>query len=301
MAKKSAVAQTKESVAEVKSESTEIAVLSASQIAAFMAGGENKRGNSGFPRLTINKSAEDADGNIIMDAKGKAIGSGNFAISSLGLYQKEILFQPLEVRYQYQKYTKDFKIESRTTMFTSDDWNKDPVDSTGTIRCGRPDKTGMALLGPTEQGEVRKNIPCFMHVFGLAFFDGGDPQGTPVDFRVSGGKFSTVSEALGSVKNIRNNLFRLRLVKDSKGNNVFFSVVMELVSDKTPAVTAHTIETLNSFLDYISSENEKVYDSYKNNLNKKIMNQGAKQFMADVMEADYTEIEPDLLDDEAPF
>lgn len=286
-----------------ESTSTELVTVSPDKLAWFEAQLQAKKTTKAnlFPRLGINKTAEDAEGNVIVDSKGVPLGSGTYAIDSLKLYQKEIKFQPFFVKYNFQKYTEDFKIASRTIFF--DDWGTQPIDSTGGIRCGRPDKKGMANYSEQDQEKYKKEVPCFMHVFGFAFFDGGNQHGELVDFRVAGGKFFAVSEGLKLAQDNPYALFDLSLVRDGKGKNIFYSINMTLSADKADS-SDYFIDSYRKSQDWVDAENEAVVAAHHKANQDKLRNTNAKNLMDNIVETTFEEVEEDdnawALNDDLP-
>lgn len=280
-------------------ENTALAIVSEEDAKAYFSESRSKKG-SGIPRLRINSSAEDADGNIITDAAGKPLGAGTFFVDGVDIYQKEILFVPVFQYSQYTKLTKEFKLECQTVYM--DGWDTEPLDSNGGLRCGRPSSQALAQLPADEQAEWKKNVPASLHVFGLAFFDEGPKEGIPVDFRVSGGKFAVVSEALKSVKEYRRYFFKLSLKRmtTSNGGNTYFELAMEKTKDKVQ-VTPFLIDTANLFNTYVEEANARIIESHKEAVSEEALNETTKDFMDNIINStEYTEVEPEL-NDEVPF
>ena len=278
-------------------ESTALAVVSQEELDAFY--NQNKKKVVGIPRLKINSRAEDSLGNVIVGTDGKPLGAGTFCVDGAEVFQKEIKFIPLLSYNQYTKLNSEFKLESATVYF--DDWGTEPLDSTGGVRCGRPYAKVLKAMTEDTQKEWKKEVPLNLHMFGLAFFEGGPEEGIPVDFRVSGGKYAAASKALQSVDRMNTHYFKLSLKRDSNGGTVFFNLIMEATGERvTP--TPYIIGVNNSFKAFIADANEKILEQHKAVAANRLVNASATDFMNSIVsDTDYTDITDPELNDEVPY
>jgi hypothetical protein len=276
-------------------ESTALATVTQEELDAFY--NQNKKKVSGIPRLKINSRAEDSLGNVIVGKDGKPLGAGTFCIDGAEVYQKEIKFVPLMAYNQYTKLNSEFKLESASIYF--DSWDAEPLDSTGGVRCGRPASKLLKNMDEATQKEWKKNVPLTLHMFGLAFFDGGPEEGIPVNFRVSGGKYAAASKAIQSVDRMNTHYFKLSLKRDSNGGTVFFNLIMEATGERvTP--TPFMISANNNFKTYITESNNKIIEQHKAAAANRLTNAAATDFMANIVsDVEYTDT--GYLDDEIPF
>lgn len=276
--------------------STAIATVTAEDIAAYQAESAKPKSGDGLPRLKIRSSAEDESGQIILGNDGKPLGGGAYYIDGYDVNQKEVRFLPMVRSYQYTKLTEDFKLDSSSIFFK--DWAREPLDSKGGVRCGRPAAKAMKKLDVATQDKWRKEVPCSMHVMGLAFFNGGPAEGIPVDFRVAGGKFAAVAEALDGVKDWNNNYFTLSTERDTNGGTVFYNVIMKSTGEKVQ-LTPFIISTLVGFNTYLNSYNDKIIEKHTQTTNDAYSNAQAEGVMSNIIEAkDYTEV---VLNSDLPF
>lgn len=262
------------------SESNALMTVSAEDIAAYYAESAKPK-HTGIPRLKINARAEDDSGTIILDTEGKPLGGGSFFVDGINAYQKEVKFIPMIKCYQYTKLTEDFKLDSATIYFK--DWNTEPLDSKGGVRCGRPDAKSLRKLGEVAQEEYKKQVPCSLHLFGLVFFDGGPGEGIPVDLRVSGGKFAAVSEALENTPQWNGRYFTLGTKRATNGGTVFYELIIRPTRDMiTP--TPFVIARLHDFNAYIKGYNESVIEKHQAAVNEGYSNAQAEGVMSNIID-----------------
>lgn len=255
----------------------------------------------GIPRLRINSTAEDAKGEIIIDAKGKPLGAGSWQLDGSTNYAKVIKFLPIMVRYQYTRLTKEFKLAAASIYFKDSEWNVEPLDSAGGVRCGRPSGKALKSLPLEKQNEWRKIVPADMHVFGLAFF-GDDKEGVPCDFKVRGNKFKTVSDVLKASEPYEAKYFELSLEKEVSGAVKYFNIRMEPIADASP--NEHILVTHKKFLEYVNDYNETVVTKHKQIRAEVSTNAATAKLMDSIIDSkDYADngVVEDLNDDFPEF
>ena len=155
-----------------------------------------------IPRLAINRTPEDDDGNQL------PVGHFYTYDSSIGqnVFGKPVTFRPFISAMQYMHYDADKgEYINRSIIFKS--WKEEAIDILGGTRCGKIPFKERSSLTP-EQLERQRTIRCYKLVYGLlSFEDGKTAQGNahkvanlPVLYRVTGTAFSPVSAALEQLK-----------------------------------------------------------------------------------------------------
>jgi hypothetical protein len=196
-----------------------------------------------IPRLAINRTPEDDDGNQLP--------VGHF-------YKGEYV--------------------NRSIIFKS--WKEEAIDILGGTRCGKIPFKERSTLTP-EELERQRTIRCYKLVYGLlSFKDGKTAQGKahsvenlPVLYRVTGTAFSPVSAALDQLKKRKklmfNCTFSLDTKRQKKGGNVFYIPEIGVNADTNLQLSDTDMETLKVFQESIDTENAEVVDAYNSAKTKK--------------------------------
>ena len=155
--------------------------------------GQDDGSNMGtnIPRLAINRTPEDDDGNQL------PVGHFYTYDSKIGqnVFGKPITFRPFISAMQYMHYDADKgEYINRSIIFKS--WKEEAIDILGGTRCGKIPFKERASLTP-EELERHRTIRCYKLVYGLLSFMGGktaqgnahDVSDLPVLYRVTGQRF----------------------------------------------------------------------------------------------------------------
>ena len=159
-----------------------------------------------IPRLAINRSPEDDDGNQL------PVGHYYTYDSKTGqnVYSKPVTLRPFISAMQYMHYDAvQGEYINRSIIFKS--WREEAIDILGGTKCGKIPFKERANLTP-EKLEEQRTIRCYKLVYGLLSFDKGvNSQGEsvtisnlPVLYRVTGTAFSPVSAALDQLNKRKN-------------------------------------------------------------------------------------------------
>ena len=233
--------------------------------------GQDDGSSSGvsIPRLGINRSPEDDDGNQL------PVGHLFAYDSSVGqnVFGKPVTFRPFISAMQYMHYDAvKGEYINRSIIFKS--WKEEAIDILGGTRCGKISFKERSNLTP-EQQEQQRTIRCYKLVYGLlSFKNGKTAQGNahkvanlPVLYRVTGTAFSPVSAALEQLKKRKKLMFNSTLSIDSKrqkkGGNVFYTPEISVNADANLKMSKEDMETLGVFQEIINKENTEVVDLYK--------------------------------------
>lgn len=221
-----------------------------------------------IPRLAINRSPEDDDGNQL------PVGHFYTYDSSTGqnVYSKPVTFRPFISAMQYMHYDAvKSEYVNRSIIFKS--WREEAIDILGGTKCGKIPFKERASLTP-EQLEEQRTIRCYKLVYGLLSFDKGvnskgettSIKDLPVLYRVTGTAFSPVSSALDLLNKRKKLMFNctlsLNTKRQKKGGNVYYTPDIMVNSDANLQLSDDNMETIKLFQESIEIENKEVIDLY---------------------------------------
>ena len=228
-----------------------------------------------IPRLAINRTPEDDDGNQL------PVGHFYTYDSSIGqnVYGKPITLRPFISAMQYMHYDAEKgEYINRSIIFKS--WKEEAIDILGGTKCGKIPFKERANLTP-EQLEQQRTIRCYKLVYGLLSFKNGktaqgndhNVENLPVLYRVTGTAFSPVSAALDQLKKRKklmfNSILSLDTKRQKKGGNVFYVPEIAVNADANLQLSDTDMETLKVFQESIDTENEEVSGLYNSAKTKK--------------------------------
>ncbi len=221
-----------------------------------------------IPRLAINRSPEDDDGNQL------PVGHFYTYDSSTGqnVYSKPVTFRPFISAMQYMHYDAvKSEYVNRSIIFKS--WREEAIDILGGTKCGKIPFKERSSLTP-EQLEEQRTIRCYKLVYGLLSFDKGvnskgettSIKDLPVLYRVTGTAFSPVSSALDLLNKRKKLMFNctlsLNTKRQKKGGNVYYTPDIVVNSDANLQLSDDNMETIKLFQESIEIENKEVIDLY---------------------------------------
>ena len=227
-----------------------------------------------IPRLAINRTPEDDDGNQL------PVGHFSTYDSNVGqnVYGKPITFRRFISAMQYMHYDAEKgEYINRSIIFKS--WKEEAVDILGGTKCGKIPFKDRSSLTP-EQLEQQRTIRCYKLVYGLLSFSNGktaqghahNVENLPTLYRVTGTAFTPVSSALDQLKKRRklmfNCTFSLDTKRQKKGGNVYYVPEIGVNADENLKLTDTDMETLKVFQESIDAENVQVIESYNKAKNK---------------------------------
>ena len=232
--------------------------------------GQDDGSNAGnnIPRLAINRTPEDDDGNQL------PVGHYYTYDSKVGqnVFGKPATLRPFVSATQYMHYDAEKgEYINRSIIFKS--WKEEAIDILGGTKCGKIPFKERSTLTP-EQLEQQRTIRCYKLVYGLlSFKDGKTAQGEPhvvenlpVLYRVTGTAFSPVTSALDQLKKRKklmfNCTFSLDTKRQKKGGNVFYVPEIAVNADANLQLSDTDMETLKVFQESIDVENAEVVDLY---------------------------------------
>ena len=232
--------------------------------------GQDDGSSSGIsiPRLGINRSPEDDDGNQL------PVGHLFTYDSSVGqnVFGKPVTFRPFISAMQYMHYDPEKgEYVNRSIIFKN--WKEEAIDILGGTRCGKIPFKERSSLTPEQLAEQR-TIRCYRLLYGILSFKGKKANGEdhevtnlPVLWRVTGTAFAPVGSALDQVNKRKKLMFTTTFSIDSKrqkkGGNVFYIPEISVNADANLEMSKEDMETLTVFQDIINTENAEVVELYK--------------------------------------
>jgi len=232
--------------------------------------GQDDGSSSGIsiPRLGINRSPEDDDGNQL------PVGHLFTYDSSVGqnVFGKPVTFRPFISAMQYMHYDPEKgEYVNRSIIFKN--WKEEAIDILGGTRCGKIPFKERSSLTPEQLAEQR-TIRCYRLLYGILSFKGKKANGEdhevanlPVLWRVTGTAFAPVGSALDQVNKRKKLMFTTTFSIDSKrqkkGGNVYYTPEISVNADANLQMSKEDMETLTVFQDVINTENTEVVDLYK--------------------------------------
>ncbi len=247
---------------------TNIKQMSNEQIMQAIGQDDGSSTGSNIPRLAINRSPEDDDGNQL------PVGHFYTYDSNVGqnVFGKPVTLRPFISAMQYMHYDADKgEYVNRSIIFKS--WREEAIDILGGTKCGKIPFKERSNLTP-EQLEQQRTIRCYKLVYGLLSFDKGKTsqgqdhsiENIPVLYRVTGTAFSPVTAALDLLKKRKklmfNCTFSLDTKRQKKGGNVFYVPEISVNADANLQLSDTDMETLKGFQESIDVENKEVIDLY---------------------------------------
>ena len=229
-----------------------------------------------IPRLAINRTPEDDDGNQL------PVGHFYTYDSNIGqnVFGKPVTFRPFISAMQYMHYDAvKGEYINRSIIFKS--WKEEAIDILGGTRCGKISFKERSNLTP-EQQEQQRTIRCYKLVYGLLSFKNGKTaqgkehsvENLPVLYRVTGTAFSPVSAALDQLKKRKklmfNTLLKIDTKRQKKGSNVFYVPEIAVNADANLQLSDTDMDTLKVFQESIDAENLEVAGLYNSAKTKKV-------------------------------
>ena len=254
---------------------TNIKEMSNEQIMQAIGQDDGSNMGTNIPRLAINRSPEDDDGNQL------PVGHFYTYDSNVGqnIFGKPVTLRPFISAMQYMHYDADKgEYVNRSIIFKS--WKEEAIDILGGTRCGKIPFKDRSTLTPQEL-ERQRTIRCYKLVYGLLSFNNGktaqgnahNVENLPALYRVTGTAFSPVSAALDQLKKRKKLMFNCTFTIDTKrqkkGGNVFYVPEIGVNAEENLQLSDMDMETLKVFQDSINEENTEVIAAYNKAKNSK--------------------------------
>ena len=247
---------------------TNINEMSQEQIMEAIGQDDGSSKGVNIPRLGINRSPEDDEGNQL------PVGNLFTFDSNVGqnVYGKPVTFRPFISAMQYMHYDPDkSEYVNRSIIFKN--WKEEAVDILGGTKCGKVPFKDRESLTPEQLAEQR-TIRCYRLLYGLLSFKGVKANGEehtvsnlPTLWRVTGTAFAPVGSALDQITKRKKLMFTTTLSVDTKrqkkGGNVYYTPEIAVNADAGLEMSKEDMETLGVFQEVITKENTEVIDLYK--------------------------------------
>jgi hypothetical protein len=252
----------------MKNEIANINNMSDEQIKQAIGQDDGSSSGTNIPRLGINRSPEDDDGNQL------PVGHLFTYDASVGqnVFGKPVTFRPFISAMQYMHYDPEKgEYVNRSIIFKN--WKEEAIDILGGVKCGKVPFKERPSLTPEQLAEQR-TIRCYRLLYGLLSFKGKKANGEdhtlanlPVLWRVTGTAFSPVGSALDQINKRKKLMFTTTFSIDSKrqkkGGNVYYTPEISVNADANLQMSKEDMETLSVFQDIINIENSEVVELYK--------------------------------------
>ena len=252
----------------MKNEIANINKMSDEQIMKITGQDDGSGNGINIPRLGINRSPEDDDGNKL------PVGHFFTYDSSVGqnVFGKPVTFRPFISAMQYMHYDPEkSEYVNRSIIFKN--WKEEAIDILGGVKCGKIPFKERPSLTPEQLAEQR-TIRCYRLLYGLLSFKGTKANGEdhtitdlPILWRVTGTAFAPVGAALDQMKKRKKHPFTCKFLIDSKrqkkGGNVYYTPEIAVDADANLEMSKEGVETLAVFKDIIDTENNEVVALYK--------------------------------------
>lgn len=243
-----------------------------------------------FAYLSVNRDADDADGNVL------PVGTFKLAHPTLGnIFAKTVVFRPFMNTYRYSKYDPELEKTVSRTIFFKSFGEKEIPDSAGGMKCGKVTGKAKNDLSDVEKVE-QKDIKCHRHLFGVVTMTGVDKDGKehvvdsqPAAMKLGGVNFMPIGEAMDALTKKKllmfNHEFNLSLRRDKNGATVFYHIIPEVDYSKRVDFTDTDMDVLNIFLSHVEHENQRIMDAWAK----------ARGLQPGVQEAEYAEVVDDVM------
>ena len=224
----------------------------------------------GLPRLSINHSTEDDDGN--------SIPRGFFMIRNSdgrSIFAPKVTYRPFVRTFMYSVWDNDLNQFGSQTIQSSS-MNDLFYDTSGGLKCGRlaPDRL-RTLDEHSPEAVLQKGIKCVQVLYGLVTIDEGqDAMGKPASIKdqesiwyVRGSSFIRISDSVKTLEAQRKlmptAIAELTTVKGKRGGNIYYGASAKTV--KFGKFTKDDQELLLRFFSAINSFNNGIMESHRTN------------------------------------
>ena len=224
----------------------------------------------GTPRLSINHSTEDDDGNqiprgfyMIRNSEGKSI------------FAPKVIYRPFVRTFMYSVWDNDSNSFGSQTI-QSRSMNDLFYDSTGGLKCGKLAPDVLKTLDEHSPDAVlQKGIKCVQVLYGLVSIpEGQDATGNPATIKdipcvwyVRGSSFMRISDWIKTIEAQRKLMptatAELTPVKGKRGGNIYYGASAKTIS--FGKFTKDDQKQLLDFFDTINSFNNGIMESHKTN------------------------------------
>ena len=268
---------------------TDLSKASLKEMMKFTGQADEGQEEVGLPRLSINHSSEDDEGN--------ALPRGYLAVrnpkTSEVVFGETAILRPFIRLFMYSAWDNEAEaFGSQTVQLNT--LNGVFYDSTGGERCGRLAKAEMDKLDANSpEYAVQKNVKCNQVIYGIAAANGINAKGEkasiqniPVVWYVKGVSFIPVSNFIRSLnkqkKPMWETVMRLTTAKNKKGANTFYGAIVQ--HEGNAQFTADDKALMEFFFKGIKGFNDSILKKYRDVI--KSTTKGVDKSLGDSLEGE---------------
>lgn len=194
-----------------------------------------------------------------------------------------VMFRPLIQTFKWQHYNFDENEMIVETIEVRDLFTEEPIDTNGTLRCGKPLSKNIAEEDKPKWADVKfsrimrglvtlnddvKNIPCVLYLKGRTL--------NPI-------QDIYLSKLKSKKKHMRDFFVKMTTKQEKKGNVKWYEFLYEPQWDTQIAVDQPTVETIKVFTDMINDKNKAVRDKYTEALRANNLDSSAIDALQDAL------------------
>ena len=194
-----------------------------------------------------------------------------------------VMFRPLIQTFKWQNYNFDANEMIVETIEVRDLFTEEPIDTNGTLRCGKPLSKNIA----EEDRPKWKDIKFSRIIRGLVTFN-DDVKNIPCVLYLKGNTLNAIqdeylSKIKSKKKHMRDFSVKMTTKQEKKGNVKWYEFVYEPQWDTQIAVDQPTVETIKVFTDMIDDKNKAIRDKYTEALRANNLDSSAIDALQDAL------------------
>ena len=243
-----------------------------------------------LPILKVNTKRKNAD--------GKKIPEGQFVVSGVDqeVYAEEVWIRPLSQTFQWLHFDSEEKKLAAKTIIVPN-FRVEPIDSRGTVRCGKPPSKVMRQLEPAEQKKY-SDIKCYRQVRALVSYEGKTATGAkatvenqPVILMLKGSNFSPfedeVVKRMPQGRNLYDFWTKVTTEERENGSVVYWVMHFEPDLGNPVPLDRETMDSMYHIADMINAENTSVISQHKEALRESAVDEAASDAIDVSLEEDF--------------
>tara|TARA_X000001036_G_scaffold251314_1_gene234015 strand:- start:1367 stop:2200 length:834 start_codon:yes stop_codon:yes gene_type:complete len=246
--------------------------------------GSQKQDGISFPILKVNYSKIDKNNNKVT--------KGVFTINHPdgNLYAESVWFRPLLQTFKWQNYDFDNNEMIVETIEVRNIFTEEPIDSKGTLRCGKP----TAKLMTEKDKEKFKNVSFSRIVRGLIKAEMKDAKGKthsienlPVVMFLKGSNRDGIENEyfrkLPSGEHMRDHWVNMKIEERSNGSVDYYVIHYVADMDERLVMNQPTVETIQVITNQIEEKNKAIRDQYTEALRNNNLDNSAIDALQDAL------------------
>ena len=243
-----------------------------------------------LPILKVNTKRKNAD--------GKKIPEGQFVVTGADeeVYAEEVWIRPLSQTFQWLHFDSEEKKLAAKTIIVPN-FRTEPIDTRGTVRCGKPQSKVMRQLEPAEQKKY-SDIKCYRQIRALVTYEGKTATGKkstvenqPVILMLKGSNFSPfedeVVKRLPQGRNLYDFWTKVTTEEHENGSVVYWVMHFEPDLGSPVQLDRETMDSMYHIADMIKTENEGIIRQHKEALSDNQTDDAAMEAIDVSLEDDF--------------